>query len=59
MKKLDLKKDLKAYYLPSAKKVTFIEVPRFNFLMIDGAIEPGLAPGTSPFHAQETPERSG
>ena len=48
MKKLDLKKDLKAYYQPSAKKVEFIEVPRFNFLMIDGAIEPGMEPGTSP-----------
>ena len=48
MKTLDLKKDLKAYYQPSAKKVVVIDVPRFNFLMIDGAIEPGLAPGTSP-----------
>ena len=48
MKKLDLKKDLKTFYIPTAKKVTFIEVPRFNFLMIDGAIEPGEAPGTSP-----------
>ena len=36
MKNLDLKKDLKAFYMPSAQKVTFIEVPRFNFLMIDG-----------------------
>jgi len=48
MEKLDLKKDLKAYYAPSAKRVAFIEVPRFNFLMIDGSIEPGEAPGTSP-----------
>jgi hypothetical protein len=48
MKKLDLKKDLKAYYLPSAKKVEIVDVPRFKFVMIDGAIEPGLAPGTSP-----------
>ena len=48
MKKLDLKKDLKAFYMPSAKKVTFIEVPRFKFLMIDGAIEPGKEPGNSP-----------
>ena len=45
---LDLKKDLKAYYLPSAKKVEVIEVPRFQFLMIDGAIEPGMAPDSSP-----------
>lgn len=48
MKKLDLKKELKAYYLPSAKKVSIVDVPRFKFIMIDGAIEPGMAPGTSP-----------
>ena len=48
MKTLDLKKKLKAFYQPSAKKVEFIEVPRFNFLMIDGAIEPGMEPGNSP-----------
>ncbi len=48
MKKLDLKKDLKAFYKPSAKKVEFIQVPRFQYLMIDGAIEPGMEPGTSP-----------
>ena len=48
MKKLDLKKDLKAYYQPSARKVEAIDVPRFNFLMIDGAIESGMEPGTSP-----------
>jgi hypothetical protein len=48
MKKMDLKKDLKPYYMPSSKKVTFIEVPRFQFIMVDGAIEPGQAPGTSP-----------
>jgi len=51
MKKLELKKELKAYYQPSAKKVVAIEVPRFKFLMIDGAIEEGMEPGTSPlFH---------
>lgn len=48
MKKLDLKNDLKAYFKPSAKKVEFIQVPRFQFMMIDGAIEPGMEPGTSP-----------
>jgi hypothetical protein len=48
MKKLDLKKDLKPFYAPPAKKVELVDVPRFNFLMIDGAIEPGLAPGVSP-----------
>lgn len=48
MQKLDLKKDLKYLYSPSARKVELVEVPRFNFLMVDGAIEPGMAPGTSP-----------
>jgi hypothetical protein len=48
MKNLDLKKDLKAFYQPSAKKVELIQVPRFHFLMIDGAIEPGMEPGNSP-----------
>lgn len=54
MKKLDLKKDLKAYYQPSARKVERIDVPRFNFLMINGAIEPGMAPGTSPLFQENT-----
>ena len=54
MNTLDLKKDLKAYYQPPAKKVEFIQVPRFNFLMIEGAIEPGMAPGTSPLFEENT-----
>jgi hypothetical protein len=48
MKKLDLRKELKHLYLPSAKKVQLVDVPRLKFLMIDGKIEPGEAPGTSP-----------
>ncbi|MEJ2599063.1 MAG: GyrI-like domain-containing protein [Anaerolineales bacterium] len=54
MKKLDLKKDLKAYYKPSARRIEVIQVPRFNFLMIDGAIEPGMEPGTSPLFEENT-----
>jgi hypothetical protein len=54
METIDLKKDLKAYYQPSAKKVELIQVPRFLFLMIDGAIEPGKAPGTSPIFQENT-----
>jgi hypothetical protein len=54
MNKIDLKKDLKAYYKPSARKVEAIHVPAFNFLMVDGAIEPGLAPGTSPLFQENT-----
>jgi len=48
MKTLDLKKDLKAFYKPSPKKIEVMEIPHFNFLMIDGAIEPGKGPGDSP-----------
>ncbi len=52
MKKLDLKKELKQYYQPSAKKPVIIQVPPFQFAMIDGAIEKGEAPGTSPAFAE-------
>lgn len=38
MKKLDLKKQLKPLYNPSAKEVSVIKVPRFNFIMVDGTI---------------------
>ena len=48
MEKLDLKKDLKYLYAPPAKKVELVDVPAMNFIMTDGAIEPNLAPGTSP-----------
>jgi hypothetical protein len=48
MAKLDLRKDLKAFYSPSAKKVEVVDVPRFQFVMIDGLIESGLLPGNSP-----------
>jgi hypothetical protein len=48
MQKLDLKKDLKYLYAPSAKKVEIVKVPPMQFAMIDGAIEPGLSPGASP-----------
>lgn len=38
MKKLDLKKQYKSLYNPSAKQVTTIQVPRFKFIMVDGMI---------------------
>ncbi|MBI5934275.1 MAG: GyrI-like domain-containing protein [Chloroflexi bacterium] len=52
MKTLDLKKQLKDFYQPSSKKPTLIEVPRFQFAMIDGAIEKGKEPGNSPGFAE-------
>jgi hypothetical protein len=48
MQKLDLKKDLKYLYQPSAKKIEIVEVPAMRFIMIDGAIEPYEKPGSSP-----------
>lgn len=50
--KLDLKKELKPYMSPSSKKVELVRVPRFQFVMIDGEIEPGCGPGTSPAFAE-------
>jgi hypothetical protein len=40
MKKIDLKKELKPFYQPSAKVVALVEVPAMNYLMIDGAGDP-------------------
>ncbi len=48
MDKLDLKKQYKNLYLPSAKDVQVVDVPELSFVMIDGVIEPGQGPGTSP-----------
>ena len=54
MKILDLKKELKYLYAPSAKKVEMVQVPRLQFAMIDGAIEKGSEPGKSPAFAEAT-----
>ncbi len=48
MKKLDLKKELKQFYAPRANKVEIVEVPAFQFAMIDGRLEPGVGPDLSP-----------
>jgi hypothetical protein len=48
MSKLDLRKELKYLYAPSAKKVEVVDVPRFQFAMVDGEIEPGRGPEDSP-----------
>ena len=52
MEKLDLRKQYKDLYQPSAKQVSVVKVPSFKFVMVDGAIEPGHAPGTSPSFQQ-------
>jgi hypothetical protein len=54
MKILDLKKQYKSLYQPSAKKVEIVQVPSLQFAMIDGAIEKGSEPGKSPSFAEAT-----
>jgi hypothetical protein len=54
MKTLNLKKQFKHLYQPSAKKIETVQVPNLQFAMIDGAIEKGQAPGTSPLFADAT-----
>lgn len=54
MKTLDLKKQYKNLYQPSAKKVEIVQVPRLQFAMIDGAIEKGSEPGKSLSFAEAT-----
>ncbi len=46
--KLDLKKQLKHLYMPSAKAPALVDVPELQFAMVDGQIEAGSAPGESP-----------
>ena len=43
MKKIDLKKELKYLYKPSAKEVSIVDVPPMNYLMIDGKGDPNTA----------------
>jgi hypothetical protein len=48
MIKLDFRKAYKNLYQPSAKSVSLVEVPEFQFAMLSGAIEPESSPGMSP-----------
>lgn len=52
MQTLNLKQDLKPLFNASAKAPQLVDVPRLNFLRIDGAIEPGHSPGNSPLFAE-------
>jgi hypothetical protein len=44
MQKRDLKKELKEFYNPSAKAISIVNVPKMNFLMIDGQGNPNTSP---------------
>lgn len=46
--KLDLKKELKYLYNPSAKAVEEVEVPEFNFAMVKGFIPAGVKVAEAP-----------
>ena len=43
MKKIDYKKELKQLYLPSSKEVSVVEVPKQQFIMIDGQGDPNTS----------------
>jgi hypothetical protein len=43
MQKIDLKKELKHLYRPSAKEVVQVDVPAYQFLMIDGEGNPNTS----------------
>ena len=43
MGKIDLKKELKHLYNPSAKEIGLVDVPQMNFVMIDGSGDPNTA----------------
>ena len=43
MSKIDLKKELKHLYQPSAKQVVQIDVPTMNYLMVDGEGDPNTS----------------
>ena len=51
MAKIDLKKELKHLYQPSAREVVAVDVPEFRYLMIDGAGDPNTTPAFT--HAVE------
>jgi hypothetical protein len=43
MEKIDLKKDLKHLYQPSAKEVVEVDVPTMNYFMVDGEGDPNTS----------------
>jgi hypothetical protein len=44
VEKIDFKKTMAQFYLPSAKEFSIVDVPAFNFLMIDGKGNPNTSP---------------
>jgi hypothetical protein len=54
VKILDIKKQYKHIYQPSAKNIEIVQIPRLQFAMINGAIEKGYEPGNSPSFQEAT-----
>lgn len=52
MEKIDLRKQYKNLYQPSAKKIELVEVPEFKFAMIEGIVRKGEKVGESPEFVQ-------
>lgn len=48
MQTLDIKRQFKQLYAPSAKTPELVKGPQLQFVMVDGQIEPGHRPGDSP-----------
>jgi len=48
MTKLDLRQELKHLYSPTSREIEIVNVPRFNYVMIDGELDPGEKPAGSP-----------
>ncbi len=45
--KIDLKSEFKQLFTSSARKIEVVDVPKFNFVMVDGYMEPNERPATS------------
>ena len=45
--RLDLRRQYKEFYLPSAKEVVLVDVPDFLFIALEGTVEAGVRPGDS------------
>ena len=51
MQKIDYKKQLKELYRPSARRIDIVNVPKMNFLTVDGAGTPGSGEYTAAVEA--------
>jgi hypothetical protein len=43
MPKLDLKKEYREFYNPSARQCSLVDVPEMQFLMVDGSGDPNTS----------------